>query len=77
MGKETVKVKLLSRAVMKEQGLGDMCLHKRRYTQRRTQLERRPSLEQDADSRSRRVGRVNWESKGLSRAPMSEATKDE
>jgi len=32
-GKETVKVKLSSRAVMKEQGLGDMCLHKRRCTQ--------------------------------------------
>ena len=33
MGNETVKVKLLSRAVMKEQGLGDVCLHKRRCTQ--------------------------------------------
>ena len=33
MGKETVKVKLSSRAVVKEQGLGDVCLHKRRCTQ--------------------------------------------
>ena len=32
-GKETVKVKLLSRAVVKAQGLGDVCLHKRRCTQ--------------------------------------------
>src|SRR5882672_11992132 len=32
-GKVTVKVKLSSRAVVKEQGLGDMCLHKRRCTQ--------------------------------------------
>jgi len=32
-GKETVKAKLSSRAVMKEQGLGDMCLHKGRTTQ--------------------------------------------
>src|SRR5882672_8785679 len=32
-GKKTVKVKLSSRAVMKEQGLGDVCLHKRRCTQ--------------------------------------------
>jgi len=32
-GKETIKVKLSSRAVMKEQGLGDVCLHKRRCTQ--------------------------------------------
>ena len=32
-GKETVKEKLSSRAVMKKQGLGDVCLHKRRTTQ--------------------------------------------
>src|SRR5882672_5340970 len=32
-GKETVKAKLSSRAVVKEQGLGDVCLHKRRNTQ--------------------------------------------
>src|SRR5882672_895059 len=57
-GKGTVNAKLSSRAVMKEQGLRDVCLHKRRYTQRRTQLERQLSPEQDADSRSRHVGRV-------------------
>ena len=33
MGKETVNAKLSSRAVVKEQGLGDVCLHKRRATQ--------------------------------------------
>src|SRR5882672_1040661 len=58
MGKETVNAKLSSRAVVKEQRLGDVCLHKRRYTQVETQLERRPSLEQDTDSRSGHVGRV-------------------
>ena len=33
MGKETVNAKLSARAVMKEQGLGGVCLHKRRATQ--------------------------------------------
>jgi len=32
-GKETVKVTLSSRAVAEEQGLGEVCLHKRRGTQ--------------------------------------------
>src|SRR5882672_5649960 len=50
MGKETVNAKLSSRAVVKEQGLGDVCLHKRRATQVETQLERRLNLEQDAES---------------------------
>ena len=62
---------------MKEQVLRDVCLHKRRCTQIETQLERRLSPEQDADSRGRRVGRVKREFKRLSRAPVSEATKDE
>jgi len=31
-GKETVNAKLSSRAVVKEQGFGDVCLHKRRAT---------------------------------------------
>src|SRR5712664_2639072 len=53
MGKETVNAKLSSRAVVKEQGLGDVCLHKRRTTQVETQLERRLSLEQDTDSHCR------------------------
>src|SRR5882672_4345440 len=77
MGKETVKVKLSSRAVVKEQGLRDVCLHKRRCTQIETQLERQLSPEQDADNRGRCVGRVKRESKSLSRAPASEATIDE
>src|SRR5882672_5162101 len=55
MGNETVKVKLSSRAVVKEQGLGDMCLHKRGCTQVETQLERRLSPEQDTDSHGRCV----------------------
>ena len=33
MGQETVGEKLSSRAVVKEQGLRDVCLHKRRCTQ--------------------------------------------
>jgi len=32
-GKETINAKLSSRAVVKEQGLRDVCLHKRRATQ--------------------------------------------
>src|SRR5882672_3369619 len=52
-GKETVNAKLSSRAVVKEQGLGDVCLHKRRATQVETQLERWLNLEQDADSHCR------------------------